>query len=310
MSCLPLALFLTRNFLPSPAKPSVCMRTRRVVHTGLLLGGVFAALIVSIPSRALADGDTHLLIEETTREIETAPTAKLLVKRGSLYSRHGSYNEALADFDRAEKLDASVVEVYYWRAEALFSSLQPDQAQAAIDKFIKHAPVDHTLHRAAHELRARILGERGAYLESAREYDYIVSLPHGADVGLFSARAEVLVSAGEYDKALASLDEGNARFGGITALHLSAIEIEKRIRRYSAALARVDRLMASAPRKESWWVRRAEILTEMGRPAEAADAYRQAQLSIEKLSPQLRNNKFIRDLEEKIRRSIHTPNLQ
>ena len=77
-------------------------------------------------------------------------------------------------------------------------------------------------------------------------------------------------------RALHSLDEGIVRLGPIVTLELEAIEVELRLNRYDAALARVDRISAQTPRKDSWLARRGAILERAGRLDEAHAAYRAA----------------------------------
>src|ERR1041385_2750456 len=106
--------------------------------------------------------------------------------------------------------------------------------------------------------------------------------------------------AGKKDDAVRGLDEGIRRMGPLVTLELSAIDLEVQLKRYDAALARVDTVMSRLQRKESWLVRRAEILKTAGREQEAKKSYRDALAAIEKLPPTHRHTRATLQLEASI----------
>src|SRR5688572_300750 len=114
---------------------------------------VAAIVLVAQPSGAhdaLAEQIARL-----TAEIGRNPAnAELLVRRGDLYRARRQWTEALADFDRALRLDPTRVTAELGRARVLFETGQPTGAIQAADHFLRRVPrhVDALVLRA----RARI----------------------------------------------------------------------------------------------------------------------------------------------------------
>jgi tetratricopeptide (TPR) repeat protein len=85
------------------------------------------------------------------------------------------------------------------------------------------------------------------------------------------------------EPALAVLDEGVAQIGSIATIELAAIEIETGLGRTDAALARIERVVATAQRREPWDARAGAILEAAGRTAEARRAFEASRRAIEAL---------------------------
>lgn len=82
--------------------------------------------------------------------------------------------------------------------------------------------------------------------------------------------------------------EGIRQLGPLVLLELPALELDVQLKRYDAALQRVDVLAAHSPRQEEWLRRRGEILELAGRPAEARAAWAAAWAALETLPPHRR----------------------
>jgi hypothetical protein len=157
-------------------------------------------------------------------------------------------------------------------------SLEPRRfasgALAALAVLLSPAPIPAhgAFHARVAALSARIESQPSAdhYLERS-----VLYRGHGQLEAALAdlARADALLAAGEPEAALEALDEGLARLGPVVALASRAIEIERARGRADATLERLDRLAAFASRQETWLTRRAEILEEAGRPAEARAAW-------------------------------------
>ena len=106
------------------------------------------------------------------------------------------------------------------------------------------------------------------------------------------------------EQALRSLDEGLARLGPIVTLELEAIDLELRLNRHDAALARLDGITARAPRKDSWLARRGAILERAGRPDQARAAYRAALDSLTSQSERIQQTRASATLAEELRADI------
>jgi tetratricopeptide (TPR) repeat protein len=256
-----------------------------------------AIALCGLPAIARAHGDLHAQIASVSEEIASAPTALLYLKRGGLQHDHENYPEALADYNRAERLDPSLDAIWLARGRTLFKSGQLIQARAAMDLYLKRKPA----HADAFLLRARILSGLKHFTAAVRDFDRNLSLTPQPLPECFLERAEALVADGQREAALAGLDEGIRRQGNLVTLQSAAVAIELALGHHDAALARVDRVLAGLPRKEYWLVRRGEILESAGRHDEARRAFDEALASIERLPPHHRDTKSVRDLQQSLR---------
>ncbi|MEO7600111.1 MAG: tetratricopeptide repeat protein [Opitutus sp.] len=262
-----------------------------VVVTGCLLPGI-----------ARAHGDLDLQISVVSLELKQAPTALLYLKRAELHHEHEDFAAALADYDRAAKLDPQLDVIGFNRARTLFRSGQLSPAREALDTYLKKQP----RHAEAFRLRARVLVGLKNYAAAVADFDRNLTLASQPQPETFLERADALLATGEKSRAVTSLDQGIERLGNLVTLQSAAIALELDLHRYDAALARVDRVMSSLQRKETWLARRGEILETDGRPEEARRAYRDALGALERLPAQHRNGAPMRALEARLREHLGT----
>lgn len=258
--------------------------------------GVAVAALAALTPTARAHGPLHEQIAAITAELGRTPNeAELYVRRGNAYHGHGDYDAAIADFDRAAKLAPGRDDLDFLKAQSLVSAGRALQAKALLDRYIKR----HADAPAAYMLRARALERLGDPKEASRDYDQALARLPEPTPDDFIARADAQIAAGQLDQALRDLDGAIRRIGPLITLDLKALEIEERTRRWDAALARVDRMMAPLPRKESWLVRRGQILAQAGRRQDARQAFLGALDALAALPPHLRNVPAMVELETK-----------
>jgi hypothetical protein len=105
-------------------------------------------------------------------------------------------------------------------------------------------------------------------------------------------------------EALAVLDAGASQLPAVITLQLAALDLELRLHSFDAALIRIERLIAEAPRKETLLARKAQILEQAGRGS-AADGARQAALAaIEQLPSAKRELASTQTLEQGLRQAL------
>lgn len=280
-------------------KPAFTPRSGRIFSTlnlrSCLLVLAAGCCAPALPARA--HGDLDLQIRVVSEEIALAPSAALYLKRGGLHHEHEDYPHALEDYDRAEQLDPALDALWFARGRTLlkFGRLAP--ARAALDTFLARVPY----HAEAHLLRARALSGQREHAAAIRDFDRHLELVAEPLPECFLERAQALVALGDQTAALASLDAGLRRLGNLVTLQNAAIALELSLGRPDAALARVDRVLAGLDRKESWLVRRGEILEVAGRADEARHAYGDALSSIDRLPAHHRETKSMRDLQTRLR---------
>jgi tetratricopeptide (TPR) repeat protein len=245
-----------------------------------------------------AHGPLHEQIAAVTSEIAGRPRdARLYLKRAELRRLHEDWDLAKSDYDRAEALEPTLIEVELGRGRLALDSGRPAAALPHLDRFLAARPdhVDALTQRA--EARLAAGNPRGAAADSTRA----ISLSARPEVELYLLRARAQKAAADHEAALAGLDEGMARLGPLVTLEQAAIESELVLSRYDRALARLARMAAQSPRKESYLVRRGEILQQAGRNDEARAAFDEALRLIDALPPHLKRTKAVAGLAERAR---------
>ena len=125
---------------------------------------------------------------------------------------------------------------------------------------------------------------------------------------LFLERADSLAAAGNQHlgAAIGGLDEGIARLGPLVLLQSRAIDLEVRAHRYGAALSRIDEILSTMPRKETWLVRRGEVLEHVGLNDQAQATYAEALAAIERLPSRLGKTPALLELAADLTNRLET----
>jgi predicted negative regulator of RcsB-dependent stress response len=261
------------------------------------------ALLALPLQRANAHGELHEQIVAAAAAIAKEPArADLYLKRSELHRYHRAWDAALADLERAEALSNRWHTLHFARAGVYLDAEWFESAKAAADRFLAVEP----RHAAALVVRARARERLGEHLGAADDFTRAIAASAEPAPELYIERAQAEAAEGgpHVDAALRGLDQGMAKLGNLVTLQMAAIELEAMQHRVDAALARVDSILANAPRKETWLTRRGEILQQTGRTAEAAQSFQAALAALESLPPNRRSVSSMRDLEARIRAGL------
>jgi tetratricopeptide (TPR) repeat protein len=277
------------------------MVTRHLQRKLILLLGV-AICLGLIPSFARAHEGLHEQIEAITARIKRDPkNAALYLQRGELYRLHREWARAAADYDRASRLQPGLTIVDLGRGKMLLESRRFQQAKFVLDRFLQQ----HPRHVEGLVTRGRVLARIGSCLDAAHDFTEALASAPSPEPELFLERAQVLAGDERYiDEALRGLDEGIKQLGPLVTLELAAIDLELRESNYDAALTRLDVITAQSERKETWLVRRGEILKSAGRHDEARKAFSAALVAIESLPPQHRQSRAMTALQLRARSAL------
>jgi Flp pilus assembly protein TadD len=253
-------------------------------------------------SFALAHEGLPEQIAAITKKIKRDPkNASLYLQRGELYRLHGSWTRAAADYNQAKRLRPDLKVVDLALGKLYFESGKFQRARSALDLFLNGQPD----HYEALITRARVLAKLGARVEAAQDFTQALAKAAVPEPELYLERAQALAGDERFiDEALSGLDEGIKRLGPLVTLQLSAIELELRRRNYDAALTRLDLVTSQSERKETWLVRRGEILKLAGREEEAHTAFNAALDAIESLPPERRRSRAVTTLQLRARSAI------
>lgn len=252
--------------------------------------------------QARAHGDDQLLIEALTEELAKAPEADLFVRRGELFRHNQQWARAEADLDSAAKLAPDLRVVDYFRARVLLESGEPAKAQPFVNRFVDRVPEEAEGWFLQGEIQAA-LGHMAAGADRYAEGIRRSARPRPEH---YIRRAQLLAALPSPDRnaVIAALDEGIARLGPVISLVDYAITLELQAENHAGALARIEVAMEHTPRRETWLVRRGDILVKAGRGPEAAAAYRAALAAIDELPDRYRTTVPVEKLARDARSSL------
>jgi predicted Zn-dependent protease len=247
--------------------------------------GIIFPLALVAAGNAGAHGDEHIAIDRITMQIAAQPgNIDLYLRRAELQRQHHAFEAADTDYARALAIDPTHVEARWMRARSRLEGGQPEPALAALNDLL----ASNGSHVAALVTRARTHAKLEHYAESAADYaEAIRLLPDPQpDYVMEWVRAQQLAGI---DRAARkkSIDQVIARFGHVPVLEEAALSLEIDMGDWDAALARLERRAASAPRREYWTFRRAQLLKTARRDVEAAASFEQCIRDIDALPPSI-----------------------
>jgi tetratricopeptide (TPR) repeat protein len=261
----------------------------------------FAILCPPSAPSLRAHGDVHEAIATFDKAIAESPDrASLYLQRGALHRVHRDWSAAWADFDTAEKLNPALTEVDLARGETLAEAGKTAEAKAALDRFIVREPRNPQ----GYAVRARLLVRTAEPAAASDDFAEAIRLSQEPGPDLFLERAEAMREAGRLAEAIRGLDEGMQRLGPLITLNQAALDLEERSGRVEAALARIDRALASSAGGDHWLIRKGRLLERLERPLEAREAYATAQRLLEALPPGRRHSAAMSERAVQVRDAL------
>lgn len=241
-------------------------------------------LLLLLPPGLAAHPEIETALSRLNPLITARPDdATLYLERGQLYLRHEAWLEAEANFLRAHELQPNLRGLERARGELALSTGQLDAARAHFGRELELQPEDaETL-----VLRARTEVMAGNPSAAIKDYDAALSKLASPSPELVLARTALGPTP---VAALEVIERALARLGPTMVLELRALSLEEALGHHDAALRRVDRLTATAERREGWLKRRGDILNRAQRTAEARAAYEQALRELTRLPDWLRQS--------------------
>ena len=228
--------------------------------------------------------------EELTKHPDD-PNAHLA--RGRLLQMKGEWDAALEEFEAAATHGGNPDLVGQARAFVYLEAGFPRMAKVELDRVLARRP---DLYALVFE-RGRAWLAIGNSEAAARDFGEAIAKGPKPTPEQVILRRDALVGIGKKDEAVRALDEGMERVGHVVSLELPAVDLEMELGRWDAALARLDRLAATAPPNPLWIARRGEVLEKAGRGPEARAEYAKA-LRLIDARPAARRGKPLVDLKQ------------
>lgn len=251
---------------------------------------------------ARAHGPANHEIETLSERMESAPPRALdVLRRGELHRVMGHWRAAAEDYDRAEALDPTLVDVQVCRAALQHAMDEPEAARRTLDAVLRRDPAQ----ARARELRAQVLEAMGSRLDAVADLDRLIATSKAPPPDWYVTRARLLAEAGSQwiPRAIEGLDQGIATLGPLVSLESPAVDLERALGRHDAALARLETLAPQIALRD-YLERRGLILAAAGRDAEARAAFAAALAEIESLSDGRRRRPAVHDQEARLRATL------
>ncbi len=274
---------------------------RRNALPGCLRLVFLLLMLAALAPSVRAHGDLDRQIATVTDRLRRSPKdATLLLQRAELYRQHAEPEAALADLAQVRKLNPKLVEAEFTEGRVLLDTGRLAEARSALDRFLAAKP-DHPI---ALWYRAQTLVKLDQRRLADADLKRCLEVAPEPTPELFIARAVNLEQLGDLEPALAVIEAGIQRLGAISSLNLAAVEIEVKLQRLDAALARLDQLIAAAARKEALLLHKGNLLAQAGRSAAARECYLAARTGLESLPPNTRKTRNNRALAEAIEKAL------
>lgn len=217
------------------------------------------ALFALVAALMRAHDPRNEVIDRLTARIEADPgDVDALVLRGEMYRAEQQWANAFMDWNRAEARRPDL-DLREQRARTYY---ELGRIELAREQLRGVRSFDGVL------LRARVNREDGRIVAALEDYAEAIRAPVGPKtLDCYLERAALLMDP---EAALVCLDDGIRRLGHAVQLELAAFDLEVRLKRWKAAIERLDRLEDVSPRAEAWRIKRAEVLIAAGWKRQAA----------------------------------------
>lgn len=258
------------------------------------------ALLLAAPVQG-HDGLREQITVLTAQLTREPSRGGLYLRRGELQRAAGDLPKARMDLEHATTLDAALPGLPLAWARLQLDERHPSDAVTSATRALAAQPSS----TAALRLRAEAHVQMHQRDRAVADLTRLIALAPEPDTVLERARL-LEEEPAALEQALAGIEDGLQRIGPVVTLQLEAIDLERRLDRFDAALRRIDAITAHAPRKEAWLARRGELLEDARRTADALAAYQAALDAVDALPANTRTTRatgaLVSDLHHRIDR--------
>jgi tetratricopeptide (TPR) repeat protein len=267
-----------------------------------ILGISLLAIGLLPPSSARAHETIDKDIDRLSTAIARAPgRAELRLHRAEMHRLRQDWAAARDDLETARDLGADATRLGLCWAALHLDMGEARRALEPLDRVIEKKPDETAL-----LLRSRARTGVGDRPGAIADLDRALALSTTPQPESYLERARLLMEGGEASwlAALEGLEAGLERLGPVVSLVFPAVDLEEKLGRHDAALARLAMLEPQYDHKSGLLVRRAEILERAGREMEAQACYTEALAVLEALPSHQRRSAATSKLEHRIRQAL------
>ena len=230
---------------------------------------------------AIAHPGQHEQLARATRAIEHNPEQQALyIQRGMIFSRGGQFDQARADFARAEQLGPAVA-VAFELGVLHYRSGEYSHAIDYLDSYIEQFPSA----AAAYDYRARARRAADDRVGAVNDLKLYFQLHASPQPGHYLSAAAMLQEMGETEAALGTLDQGLDKLGLTPQLQRQAVQLELARRQPDKAITRLETLRTALKESPGWKLEMAELLLAAGRDEAAVELLLAVESELDELRP-------------------------
>jgi hypothetical protein len=269
---------------------------------GYLVKRIFLIIAFLLPIVQLfAHGDLSMRIAEKTIEISENPNDfNLYYERGFLYQQHLEYVNALEDYLKSQALGNTHKALHFRIAEVHYLTEDYNESLKSIGCYLALDSKDVK----AKKLEAQIMFHLQSYNKSLEAYRYVIN-------NMMDIRPEDILeycdiilaeNIGNYKVALEAIESGLDQLGPHTlSLQLRKLALLQDSGQTEKALEQYNYFILQYNRKEFWYYKKANYLTEIDKLHEAFISLKLATVAIELLDTKFKNMSSVMELKEQIK---------
>jgi tetratricopeptide (TPR) repeat protein len=240
------------------------------------LNAIIPESIEQVVLKAMAKERTerHLDIRAFThalQQVQVPKTAQQWYEAGQALVDRKLYEEALAAYEQAEKLDTTNVRASYRKGAVLYTLQRYKEAVEAYDHALQLDP--RLLN--AYIWKGRALAELKRYKEALTVYERAQHLDPDA-VSIYYNKAVSLVQLQRYEEALSTFEQALQLDPHLISAHNGKGVVLEHMQRYEEALVAYEQALRLNPNDASIYSNKGVVLDSLQRYEEALMAYKQA----------------------------------
>jgi tetratricopeptide (TPR) repeat protein len=252
-------------------------------------------------------GSDDEVIRSLTREIKNKPNESgLYFIRAETYSSHGDFNLALKDYEKSQKLNVKQEGIEFGIAKVFFKRKMFKKSLQVIEDYQRR---NLALDTETLLLKSRTLRELKKWKESTEAYHQVVRQikNYSADILCERAETQLMLGNDQLDSIISDLDIENVKYHDDVLTEI-IIGYEIKRKNWTKAIERYRILLSGKQRKESFYIKIAQIYELAQSPIEAVMYYHKAKEEIAQLPEHLKKTQMIVEMLSLI--DLKTTNLK
>ena len=245
----------------------------------------------------MGHGETNDIVKRLNEEIHQDPeNLDLILKRARLQIRLQRGEAALGDLRTLRVEQPENLELVFLTGQAFKLNGNVEAAESQFRAYLEKKP------RAVKVLveLSEVQASQEWHRDAAETWDRVVQVQVPPLPDYYLRRAKAYRDANDFQTAIEGLDVAQERLGPLVSIQKFAIELAIESGDLNQAIQRIDNLVGQLPRKESWLLRKAELLVRMSAFEKAEEELSLARNALAALPATISKTPAGRDLKRRI----------